>query len=46
MNLVSKIERAESDLRMRIRSRLNCRTASEALKSIEAVKDPLPRRIR
>lgn len=46
MNLVSRIERAESDLRMRIRSQINCRTAADALKSIEAAKGPLPRHIR
>ena len=46
MNLVSTIERAESDLRMRIRSRMNCRTAANALKSIEAANGPISRHIR
>lgn len=45
MNL-DTIERVENDLRMRLRARLNRRTASKALKSIEAARGPLPRRLR
>lgn len=46
MNLVSRIEGAGSDLRMRIRSARNCRTAAGALKSIEAARGPLPRYVK
>ncbi|GAA1189126.1 sugar-transfer associated ATP-grasp domain-containing protein [Nesterenkonia xinjiangensis] len=45
MNL-DTIERAESDLRMRVRARLNSRTAAKVLKSIEAAKGPLPKHLR
>lgn len=46
MNLVTRVERVESDLRMRIRSRRNCRTAAAALTSIQAAQGMLPKRIR
>lgn len=36
------IERAEDDLRMRVRARLNGRKAAKVLKSIESAKGPLP----
>lgn len=45
MNL-NTIERAENDLRMRVRSRLNSRIAAKTLKSIEAAKGPLPKHLR
>ncbi|MBS1907894.1 MAG: hypothetical protein JST33_15335 [Actinobacteria bacterium] len=46
MNLVSRIERVENDLRMRIRSRRNRHNAADALRSIEASEGALPRSIR
>lgn len=46
MDLVSTVERANSDLWMRLRARLSCRKAAKALKSIESVNGPLPREIR
>lgn len=42
MNL-DTIERAENDLRMRVRARLNSRKAAKVLTSIEAAKGPLPK---
>lgn len=41
MNLYT-VERAQNDLLMRVRSRLNSRIAAKVLKSIEAAKGPLP----
>lgn len=40
------IERAEDDLRMRIRARLSNRKAAKVLKSIESVKGRLPNRLK
>lgn len=45
MNL-DTIERAEDDLRMRVRSRLNSRLAGKVLTSIEAANGPLPKHLR
>ncbi|MCH8559425.1 MULTISPECIES: sugar-transfer associated ATP-grasp domain-containing protein [unclassified Nesterenkonia] len=45
MNL-DTIERTQNDLLMRVRSRLNSRSAAKVLKSIEAAKGPLPGHLR
>ncbi|GAA1106731.1 hypothetical protein GCM10009650_07450 [Nesterenkonia jeotgali] len=44
MNL-DTIEQAEDGLRMKVRSRLNSRTAAKVLRSIETAKGPLPKQL-